>query len=482
MLRSAGLDDLLMIVALTFAIFLSIACLVGESFGLGKHIWNLSSNLADIPGDTGKVTKALYGAYLAYSTSITFTKFSIMATYTRIFPAGWLRNVVYGTGIVILCFWIASIFAIIFTCVPVQAAWDYNIKGRCFPIVNFFYTSSAFNIFTDLLLVGLPIPTLWALDMPKPQRTVLICLFGLGSFACVASILRLTHLNLLSGDVDVTYQTVNSLNWSVVEVDTGIVCAAISSLRPLAKCFIPKLIPLSSRSPSPTEKPIVSTTTQTTNSFTSQFLPPPAKILSFNAMMSPAPNASTTPARSGSIVSSKSEIYVQKTFEVQTMKDLPALPDFSQAVRRAQSRAEAEYVEGVVEVKPPTSLSLKGIEKETELIEIQIPQRMSSIEKGKGKAKEIVQTESHAETKMQWTETAWTETPKLKWPKRALTKGKHERDASRSRPSVVGMFTADLLDFTSSEDEGLVMDEGRESTESEAAIRQGVLGKSSSSE
>lgn len=183
MLRSAGLDDrkepttaarhvnkgpntliVLMIVALIFAIFLSIACLVGESFGLGKHIWNLSSNLADILGDTGKITKALYGAYLAYSTAITFTKFSIMATYTRIFPIGWLRNIVYGTGIVVLCFWIASIFAIIFTCVPVQAAWDYNIKGRCFQIVNFFYASSAFNIFTDLLLVGLPVPTLWALD------------------------------------------------------------------------------------------------------------------------------------------------------------------------------------------------------------------------------------------------------------------------------------------------------------------------------
>jgi hypothetical protein len=164
MLGNADTPKVLMIIALVFAIFLSIACLVGEFFGLGKHIWNLSSNLADIPSDTGKITKSLYGAYLAYSIAITFTKFSIMATYTRIFSAGWLRNVVYGTAIVVLCFWIASIFAIIFTCVPVQAAWDYNIKGRCFPIVNFFYASSAFNILTDLLLVVLPVPTLWALD------------------------------------------------------------------------------------------------------------------------------------------------------------------------------------------------------------------------------------------------------------------------------------------------------------------------------
>lgn len=43
------------------------------------------------------------------------------------------------------------------------------------------------------------------------------------------------------------------------------------------------------------------------------------------------------------------------------------------------------------------------------------------------------------------------------------------------------MFTADLLDFTSSEDEGLVTDEGRESSDSEATIRQEVLGVGSSS-
>lgn len=150
--------------ALLFATLLSISSLIGESIGLGKHLWNLSSNLTDIPSEAGKITKSLYGAYLSYSTAITFTKFSIMATYIRIFPLRLLRKVVYGTGIVVLCFWIASVFAITFTCVPVQAAWNYSINGRCFPIVNFFYASSAFNIVTDVLLCALPIQPLWALN------------------------------------------------------------------------------------------------------------------------------------------------------------------------------------------------------------------------------------------------------------------------------------------------------------------------------
>jgi hypothetical protein len=171
-----------MVLALISAILLSTACLIGESYGLGKHIWNLSSNLSDLPYDVGRVTKALYGCYLAYSTSITFTKLSIMATYIRIFPNGLLRNSIYVIGFIVVVFWITSVFAIIFTCVPVQAAWDYSITdARCIHIVDYFYTSAGVNIATDLLLCFLPLPTIWRLQMPKAQRVVVCFIFGMGT-------------------------------------------------------------------------------------------------------------------------------------------------------------------------------------------------------------------------------------------------------------------------------------------------------------
>jgi len=240
MLRSAGLDDskdltigipsqegmganifsVFMILALISALLLSTACLIGESYGLGKHIWNLSCNLLDLPYDVGRITKALYGCYIAYSTAITFTKLSIMATYIRIFPHGLLRYLVYIIGIVVTVFWVTSVFAIIFTCVPVQAAWDYSIANpRCIHIVDYFYVSAGVNIATDLLLCFLPLPTIWSLQMPKAQRVVVCLIFGIGTLyghlpcsvhsvldsvlttlsACVASMLRLNQLKHLNG-------------------------------------------------------------------------------------------------------------------------------------------------------------------------------------------------------------------------------------------------------------------------------------------
>lgn len=172
-----------MTLALLFAILLSTSCLVGERFGLGKHIWNLEpTNPSQLPDAIARITKVLFASYLSYSTAITFTKLSIIATYLRIFPQGlYLRRIIYVVTIVVLGFWISSIFAIIFTCVPVQAAWDYSIKdARCFGVLHYFYVAAGFNIGTDLLLCISPIPTFWALSMPRSQRLVLCMLFGLG--------------------------------------------------------------------------------------------------------------------------------------------------------------------------------------------------------------------------------------------------------------------------------------------------------------
>lgn len=271
-----------MILALLFAVLLSISCLVGEKYGLGQHLWNLEpNNLSKLPDDIARVTKVLFAAYLSYSTAITFTKLSIITTYLRIFPRGlYLRRIIYAVTAVVIGFWISSIFAIIFTCVPVQAAWDYSItNAKCFGVLHYFYVAAGFNIGTDLLLCISPIPTLWALSMPRSQRLVLCMLFGMG-FLYVLEILiirlmltmKLVHvlpahfdsrsyiiLLVLMYPVSVrivphkvsqtmswhpiTDQSVGSLNWSVVEVGTAIICASLSSLKPLASRCLPSFFP-----------------------------------------------------------------------------------------------------------------------------------------------------------------------------------------------------------------------------------------------
>jgi len=199
MLQSGGLDDseypashsdvhmliflaVLLLIAVVFSLFLSTSALVGETFGLGIHLWNLGDGSpTSILSSLAKIVKSLYGCYLSYTTSITFTKLSIISTYVRFFPKGLARKANFALGIVILLFWISSIFSIIFQCVPAQAAWNYSVKGKCYPIKKFFLSLSTFNVITDILLCLLPVPLLWSLQMPKVQRAVVCLLFCMGT-------------------------------------------------------------------------------------------------------------------------------------------------------------------------------------------------------------------------------------------------------------------------------------------------------------
>jgi hypothetical protein len=170
----------LIVIAVIAAWMLSGACLYGRSHGLGLHIWNLDSNVVNLPGETGLLTKVLFTCYIAYSTAITFTKCSIIASYIRIFQHDHVRRVSYAIGIIVVAFWICYIFAICFTCIPIQALWDYTIPRKCVNITAFFYVAAGINILTDLSLCILPLPTLWSLRLPFPQRVTVCLLFSMG--------------------------------------------------------------------------------------------------------------------------------------------------------------------------------------------------------------------------------------------------------------------------------------------------------------
>ena len=169
-----------MVFAVLFALVLFATSLAAAHYGLGIHIWNLDSNFLNLPSEASRLVKLLFVCSIAYSSAITFTKCAIIASYLRIFPNRNFRMVMFLVGFVVISFWIASVFAIVFTCVPVQASWDFTIQGKCFPVVTFFYVYAGFNIATDIILCVAPMPLLWAMNLPTRQKFIVCILFGIG--------------------------------------------------------------------------------------------------------------------------------------------------------------------------------------------------------------------------------------------------------------------------------------------------------------
>jgi hypothetical protein len=59
--------------------------------------------------------------------------------------------------------------------------------------------------------------------------------------ACVISVLRLTSLRASTKSVDITWDKAYSAFYGVIEVNTGILCSCIVTLRPLFHHLIPSL-------------------------------------------------------------------------------------------------------------------------------------------------------------------------------------------------------------------------------------------------
>lgn len=94
------------------------------------------------------------------------------------------------------------------------------------------------NIITDIAIFIVPMPVLKELQLPKRQRMALMIVFGLGSFVCLTSVLRLKSLYEISVASDTTWVNGAAAAWSSLEVNVGIICASLPTLRkPLSRYF-----------------------------------------------------------------------------------------------------------------------------------------------------------------------------------------------------------------------------------------------------
>lgn len=131
---------------------------------------------------------------------------------------------------------VLQLCCVIFNCIPVQAAWDITLlpEARCIEVRSIYLGGSVPNVVLDIIVVFMPIPYVWRLHAPLGQRLVLAGMFVLGTFIAVVSLVRLIiFLNIpISTSGDLTYNFREIIIWSIVEINIGLVCACLPSLKP----------------------------------------------------------------------------------------------------------------------------------------------------------------------------------------------------------------------------------------------------------
>lgn len=81
-----------------------------------------------------------------------------------------------------IVFWLGSLLATIFRCIPLEAIWNWSISDSwCIDIATFYHANASIMIGMDLVLYLMPIIFTWNLHLSRSQKIGLNVLFGLGA-------------------------------------------------------------------------------------------------------------------------------------------------------------------------------------------------------------------------------------------------------------------------------------------------------------
>ncbi|KAI3573011.1 hypothetical protein IWW34DRAFT_888009 [Fusarium oxysporum f. sp. albedinis] len=232
-------DDWLIVVSLLFSagFMFDVTCYMTTRGGFGKHIWAAPLDGLEV------YFHGLFIAEYLYTMSIVLVKWSILALYWRIF--GSVRStrlpicILFG---IISAWGIAVILVSTFQCLPVSAFWlrfDPNggseMTYECPVNVRMFFIANAIpNIITDILILLVPVPGIWSLQLRTAKKIAVLGIFALGLFVTAVSFVRLYYVVALDfSSIDVTWLFSEEMMWTGIEVNVGTVCACLPSLKPI---------------------------------------------------------------------------------------------------------------------------------------------------------------------------------------------------------------------------------------------------------
>lgn len=208
--------------------------------GLGRDIWTLTyDNITNF-------SRYFYILEIIYFAEVSMLKLSLLFFYLRIFPSQMVKNVLWGTIVFNICYGIAFTFASIFQCQPISfywVMWDREHEGRCNNINIIAWSNAAISIALDIWMLAIPLSQLRHLNLDWRKKIGVVLMFSVGTFVTIVSILRLKSLVSFGSDaMNPTWDFYNVGIWSTVEINVGIICVCMPSVRLLLARLFPRIM------------------------------------------------------------------------------------------------------------------------------------------------------------------------------------------------------------------------------------------------
>ncbi|PSR80164.1 hypothetical protein BD289DRAFT_441274 [Coniella lustricola] len=196
--------------------------------GLGRDIWTLQPDM---------ITSFAYWFYhmeYAYFLNLVLLKASILFFYLKIFPNRTVRALLWGTIIYNAIWGALFILLSIFQCQPISyywTNWDGMHEGKCLNTNAIGWANAITSIVEDIWMVAIPLSQLSGLQLHFKKKIGVAIMFCTGTFVTIISIVRLRTLITFSNSTNVTWDNLELSQWSDIEINVGVICACMPTLR-----------------------------------------------------------------------------------------------------------------------------------------------------------------------------------------------------------------------------------------------------------
>ncbi|KAI3323480.1 hypothetical protein HD806DRAFT_496829 [Xylariaceae sp. AK1471] len=234
-LRVVALEDWLILLGWIFAIGVSIGNIVQLGYGLGRPF------ATPFSASFQEYLKVALSINIIYAFALAFVKVSILCLYIRAFNYDYVRRAAKILLVIVVITHLWIILSLFTVCVPLEAFWDRTKRptAYCHPF-SVYWSHAGINISTDFLIFALPLTVLHKVHAPRGQKIALYLVFLLAFFVCIISLVR--SLQFVHGMAKPARATVIVGCWTMLEVNIAVVCACLTTIKPLLARVFPRLL------------------------------------------------------------------------------------------------------------------------------------------------------------------------------------------------------------------------------------------------
>ncbi|KAI9926619.1 hypothetical protein ASPWEDRAFT_187222 [Aspergillus wentii DTO 134E9] len=207
--------------------FLYTCALFGNNIGLNPE------TAAAIPDSQVpqlvKGSKHAYAAWIFYILLVWSLKGVVIFLYSRITTGLWQHRLVKLVSVFSVLTFLASILLHFGTCVPIQKAWQIKPYpgDNCTKRQLNYIVIETLNIITDVFVIAIPMPIVFAAQIPIHRKLILSGLFSSGVFVIICAILRAYYSVRNIQDLSV------ALGWASREVFVSALAVSAPGIKPL---------------------------------------------------------------------------------------------------------------------------------------------------------------------------------------------------------------------------------------------------------